>query len=129
MEIKKEKENMTITMKAKDDVFYLDGQPYSIADVWKVDVLFEDAKWKGKTAPFVHQIAGGGTSTTAYALFEPKGYVGLRIQWNDQILADYVSENPVYHNTDAYRKDCEKARDIQRKLLKNQRLHNQKREE
>ena len=109
---------MTITMKAKDDVFYLDGQPYSIADVRK-----------GKSAPFVHQIAGGGTSTTAYALFEPKGYVGLRIQWNDQILADYVSENPVYHNTDAYRKDCEKARDIQRKLLKNQRLHNQKREE
>ncbi|WP_304748738.1 hypothetical protein [Dubosiella newyorkensis] len=117
---------MTIKMKANDSVFYVNDVPYPIESIEKIDILMEDKKFKGKTKPFVHQICGGATTIVAHALFEPSGFVGLRIRMKDQTIADYISKEPVYHNTDPYQKDMQTAEEIKRKLLKNQRLQKEK---
>ena len=86
-------------------------------DIEKVSVLNEDASFKGKGTPFVHQVLGG---TTFYSMFgEPGLYVGLKITLKDgSIKAIYVSEKKCYVNTDMYKKDREIAQKIKNKIDK-----------
>ena len=86
---------------------------YPFADVKKCSILNEEAKYRGKTAPFFHQILGGTAFFTIMG--EPSFYVGLRIiTKSDETLAIYVSKKPVYFNTDAYFADRTEAEKIQK---------------
>ena len=79
----------------------------------KCSILNEEAKYRGKTKPFFHQILGGTAFFTIMG--EPSFYVGLRIiTKSDETLAIYVSTKPVYFNTDAYFADRAEAEKIQK---------------
>lgn len=107
-------------MKGTDDFFILDGKSWPVREIESAKVRMEEARWRGKTEPFVHQILSSGTAIPAFALFEPKGYVGIRIEMKDgTVLADYVSEKPVFYNTDGYHRDRKLAESIRDRLLAN----------
>lgn len=83
------------------------------------EVLNEEARFRGKTAPFQHRVYGGGTSMPIFAFGDPALYVGLKITMNDgQELAAYVSKKPVYHNTDPYFRDRKEAEKLAAALQK-----------
>lgn len=87
--------------------------PYK--DIQKVTVLNEDAKYKGKTEPFIHQVLGG---TTFYSMLgEPNLYVGLKIVLKDgAVKAAYISNRKTFFNTDIYREDQEIAKRFKAKI-------------
>ena len=86
-------------------------------DIEKVSLLNEDAKFRGKTQPFVHQVLGG---TTFYTIFgEPSFYVGLKIVLKDHtIKAAYISDRTTRLNTDIYKEDVKEGNLIKRKIEK-----------
>ena len=86
-------------------------------DIEKVSLLNEDAKFRGKTQPFVHQVLGG---TTFYTIFgEPSFYVGLKIVLKDHIIkAAYISDRTTRFNTDIYKEDVKEGNLIKRKIEK-----------
>ena len=85
---------------------------YNLDDIDKCSVMNEEAKFKGKSKPFSHQVLGGTTFFTT--LGEPRIYVGLKITLkNGDILAIYTSENPTGINTDQYHKDRALAQKIE----------------
>lgn len=88
-------------------------------DIAKVSILNEDAKFKGKTEPFAHQVLGG---TTFYTFFGGPGLcVGLKIVLKDKsVRAAYISERVTGVNTDIYREDVAEAEKI--KSLINRRI-------
>lgn len=49
---------------------------FSIDQIKKINIAYEQANFKGKTKPFLHQYIGGASFFTA---MEPKIYVGLKI--------------------------------------------------
>ncbi|MGM9947550.1 hypothetical protein [Floccifex sp.] len=80
---------------------------YQISDVKKVSILNEEAIFKGKTEPFLHQVLGGVTFLT---IGDNKCYLGLKIKLNnEQVLAVYVSQKAVSYNTDEFKKDQKEA--------------------
>ncbi len=87
--------------------------PYK--EIQKVSVMNEDAKYKGKTEPFVHQVLGG---TTFYSMLgEPSLYVGLKIVLKDgTVKAAYISDRKTVFNTDIYREDQELATQLKAKI-------------
>ncbi len=86
---------------------------YPFGDVKKCSILNEEAKYRGKTKPFFHQILGGTAFFTIMG--EPSFYVGLRIiTKSNETLAIYVSTKSVYFNTDAYFADRAEAEKIQK---------------
>ena len=96
----------------------LDGTKgsYNISDIKECDVLNEHANFRGETKPFLHQIVEG---STVIGLFQPKMYVGLKIEMKDDtILGVYVSLDPVLMQTDQQRKDHKEARKIKKLLDK-----------
>ena len=84
-------------------------------EIDKVSILNEEAKFRGKTKPFSHQVLGG---TTFYTLLgEPSLYVGLKIVLKDQsICAAYVSDCKTRVNTDIYREDRQEAEKIKKAI-------------
>ena len=86
-------------------------------DIARVSLLNEDAKYKGKGQPFVHQVLGG---TTFYTLFgEPSFYVGLKIVLKDEtIKAAYISNRATRINTDIYKEDVKEGNLIKNKIEK-----------
>lgn len=90
---------------------------YSYFDIRRVSVLNEDAKYHGKTEPFLHQVLGGTTFVTM--LGEPTVYVGLKLTMCDQrTLAIYVSKVKTVTNSDQYLKDHKTAEAIKSYLDK-----------
>lgn len=89
--------------------------PYN--EIEKVSILNEDAKFRGKSVPFSHQVLGG---TTFYTFFgEPGLYVGLKIVLKDKtIKAAYISDRVTGINTDIYREDVEEAQEIKKMIDK-----------
>ena len=89
--------------------------PYD--QIEKVSVLNEDAKFRGKSVPFSHQVLGG---TTFYTFFGGPGmYVGLKIVLKDKtVKAAYISDRITGINTDIYREDVEEAEKIQKMIDK-----------
>lgn len=86
---------------------------YDYREIVKCSVLNEDAKFRGKSEPFQHQVLGGVTFVSM--LGEPSLYVGLKITMKDgKVLAIYVSEEKTQVNTDLYHKDHDKADSIKR---------------
>lgn len=89
----------------------------SYNDIEKVSVLNEDANFKGKTEPFLHQVLGGVSFFTFFG--GPELYVGLKILLKDgTVKAAYVSKQKVGMNTDLYREDVKKAKLLKRKIDK-----------
>lgn len=86
-------------------------------EIDKVSILNEEAKFRGKTKPFSHQVLGG---TTFYTLLgEPSLYVGLKIVLKDQsICAAYVSDCKTRVNTDIYREDRQEAEKIKKAIIR-----------
>lgn len=83
---------------------------YKLSEIKKYSILNEHANYRGKSEPFLHQVLGGASSFIAV---EPKLYVGIKITTTaNEILAIYVSDNPVLFNSDAYMKDKQEAERI-----------------
>lgn len=112
------KENMirfdsVIFDKEKKTFTVLDGSKgtYSYKEIVRCSILSEDANYKGKTDPFVHQVLSG--VTVPMAIIERSIYVGLKIKMSDgSIIAVYVSKEKTRMNTDVYFKDMEEAKKI-----------------
>ena len=82
-------------------------------DIEKVSVANEDAKFKGKSTPFAHQVLGGVTFMSIAA--EPSLYVGIKLTLKDHsVRAIYVSDIKTQFNTSIYQKDREDAEEIQK---------------
>lgn len=82
-------------------------------DIEKVSVANEDAKFKGKSTPFTHQVLGGVTFMSIAA--EPSLYVGIKLTLKDHsVRAIYVSDIKTQFNTSIYQKDREEAEEIQK---------------
>ena len=79
---------------------------YNIGEIIKISLCLEQASFKEKTKPFLHQVIPG---TSFFSAIEPKLYVGIKI--NDD-LAIYVSKVPVLYNSDLYLKDVKEAKKI-----------------
>ena len=83
----------------------------------KVSVLNEDAKFRGKSKPFSHQVLGGTTFLSA--AFEPSFFVGLKITLkDDSVKAVYISDRETGLNTDIYHEDKKEAEKIKKILDK-----------
>ena len=71
---------------------------YSYKEIKKCNVLYEDAKYTGKTPMFDHQTIGG-VGANPY-LSDTKAYIGLRlIMKNGAILYVYLTDKPHMLNT------------------------------
>lgn len=107
----------SIVIDTENKIFeILDGTKgsYNIADIKECVVLNGHANFRGETKPFLHQIVEG---STVIGLFQPKMYVGLKIEMKDDtILGVYVSLDPVLMQTDQQREDHKEACKI-KKLL------------
>lgn len=86
-------------------------------DIAKVSILNEEAKFRGKSEPFTHQVLGG---TTFYTIFgEPRFYVGLKIVLkNKSVCAAYISDRITGLNTDIYHEDVKEAETIKQMIDK-----------
>ncbi|WP_462246699.1 hypothetical protein [Faecalitalea cylindroides] len=86
-------------------------------DIAKVSILNEEAKFRGKSKPFSHQVLGG---TTFYTIFgEPRFYVGLKIVLKDKSeYAAYISDRITGLNTDIYHEDVKEAETIKQMIDK-----------
>lgn len=83
----------------------------------KVSVLNEDANFRGKSAPFSHQVLGGTTFLSG--ALEPSFYVGLKISLEDgTINAAYISDRKTGMNTDIYLEDVKEAEHIKQMINK-----------
>lgn len=84
---------------------------YDYRKIIKCSILNEEAKFKGKTEPFLHQVLGG---TTFYSMLgEPMLYVGIKLILDDKtVLAIYVSDTKTMINTELYNKDKTEAEKI-----------------
>ncbi|MEJ8738558.1 hypothetical protein WKT02_14005 [Erysipelotrichaceae bacterium HCN-30851] len=92
---------------------------YELSSIKKISILNEDANFKGKTEPFLHQILGGASF---FIVGEPKLFVGLKIITNDdKILAVYISKNAILFNSEKYQKDIKEAKKIAHLLENKQR--------
>ena len=113
------KEFRSVSIDTENKTFtILDGSEgcYPFDCIEKCSVLNEEASFRGKSAPFTHQMIGGATTFIA---IEPKLYVGIRIKTKDgNELAIYVSEKPVVFNSDFFRNDQKEAETIKRILTK-----------
>lgn len=84
---------------------------YSYEDVMQCQIKYEDAKYKGKTKPFLHCVLSGPGQT--YGFLEHSFYVGLKIVMKDrQEIAIYISKGKTMLNTSQYHKDMEEAKSI-----------------
>ena len=84
---------------------------YSYRDVLQCQIKNEDAKYKGKTKPFLHCVLSGPGQN--YGFLEHSFYVGLKILMKDeQVIAIYVSKEKTMLNTSRYHKDMEEAKKI-----------------
>lgn len=105
---RKEK-NMCENLIIYEDSFEIDQVKYPLDKIRKVSILNEDAKYKGKTKPFSHQVLSGVTMLMPIAA-NPTLYVGLRIVLDDDSMHHvYISEKPVQINSDAYFADRKEA--------------------
>ncbi len=78
------------------------------SDIEKASIANEDAKFKGKSAPFAHQVLGGVTFMSIAA--EPSLYVGIKLTLKDHsVRAIYISDIKTQFNTSIYQKDKEEA--------------------
>lgn len=86
-------------------------------DIAKVSILNEEAKFRGKSKHFSHQVLGG---TTFYTIFgEPRFYVGLKIVLKDKAeYAAYISDRITGLNTDIYHEDVKEAETIKQMIDK-----------
>jgi addiction module RelB/DinJ family antitoxin len=90
----------------------LDGTKgtYSFDDIQKMKVMNEEAGFRGKDEPFLHQMLGGAS---AFVGIEPQTYVGIKIiTKTHDVLGVYVSKKPVNMGSDAYKKDHQEAEKI-----------------
>lgn len=84
---------------------------YSLDNIDTLSILNEQASFKGKSKPFLHQVLGGMTFSSG--AMEPQLYVGLKIKMKDgNELALYVSKKPVNFNSDIYHHDVKEAEHI-----------------
>lgn len=78
------------------------------SDIEKASIVNEDAKFKGNSAPFAHQVLGGVTFMSIAA--EPSLYVGIKLTLKDHsVRAIYISDIKTQFNTSIYQKDKEEA--------------------
>ncbi|MGM9913143.1 hypothetical protein [Floccifex sp.] len=105
----------SIIFNLENDSFeILDGTlgTYKISDIKKCSVLNEEAKFRGKTEPFLHQVLGG---VSFFAFGENLMYVGLKLVTKDNNkLAVYISKKPVSFNTDTFLRDKKEAETIKK---------------
>lgn len=103
-----------------NNIKILDGSTgiYDIDKIKKCSILNEDAHFRGKTDPFVHQVLG---NTAFFSIIGngTKVYVGLRLITEEgNKLAIYVSQKAVLFDSDEYKKDFKEAKRI-KKLIDN----------
>lgn len=119
MGIVESKKFRSIVFDFENDTFeILDGTlgVYKISSIKKCTILNEEAKFRGKTEPFLHQVLGG---TTFFVIGGNPMYVGLKIVTKDDLkLAVYVSQKPVGFNSDLFLSDKKEAEHIKRVIDK-----------
>lgn len=111
------KNNSVIFNKEQKTFTILDGTKgtYPYTDILKCSVLNEDAKFRGKTAPFMHCVLSGVTMAALYC--EPTFYVGLRVfMKGGKSIAIYVSKKPTTMNTDVFFEDNKEAQEIKKRI-------------
>lgn len=118
-DLSKEKKNMKVIYdgvifdKKDKTMIILKGTKgtYDYRKIKKCSVLNEEAKYRGKTIPFLHQVLGG---VTFYSYIgEPALYVGLKLVMEDNtILGIYVSDTKTVVNSDIYRNERKIAFEI-----------------
>lgn len=87
------------------------------SDISKINVLNQQASFKGETKPFTHRVLAG--TTFLCGTMEPRFYVGLKITLKDgTIKAVYISDRKTGFNTDIYREDKEEADKIKKIIEK-----------
>lgn len=87
---------------------------FKINDIKNIKIAYEQADFKGRTKPFLHQYIGGASFFTA---MEPKIYVGIKIiTKTDEILAIYISNTPVLFNSSLYLNDEKIAKKVLKKF-------------
>ena len=102
----------SLTIQKPERTFTLDGTVYNMEDIRHIRIMNEDAKYRGKSRPFSHQVLGGVTMVLPIGN-EPSFYVGLRLEMKDgSDLHYYVSEKPVRNNTDGHHADRKKAEQL-----------------
>lgn len=104
------KELKSINCKLSQKLSILIGTCGDVAysDIEKASIANEDAKFKGKSAPFAHQVLGGVTFMSIAA--EPSLYVGIKLTLKDHsVRAIYISDIKTQFNTSIYQKDKEEA--------------------
>lgn len=85
-------------------------------DIAKVSVLNEDAKYRGVSEPFSHQVL---TAAFYFFMQEPAFYVGLKIVLKDgSIRAAYISDNKIHMQTSIYNEEKGEAEKIKEMLDK-----------
>lgn len=101
------------------DTFEIEGRTYPLKSIKKVTILNEDAKYKGKTKPFTHQVLSGVTMIIPIS-GNPSLYVGLRIVFEDDSRCHvYVSKKPVQIYSEAYYQDRKEAERLMNALTQN----------
>lgn len=90
---------------------------YSYMDITKCSILYEDAKFTGKTPMFSHQSIGGRGVNPFYS--GAKVYAGLRFMMkNKEVLYVYVSDTPNLINTFDFFDDQNEAQKIKEYVQK-----------
>lgn len=91
---------------------------YALKDIWKCQILFEDAKYHNEEHPFPvdHRVL-----VTSYNFwwFNRKVYIGLEIELKDKRkLYVYVSNDEKVQNSDTFKKYVHQANQIKNELMK-----------
>ena len=84
---------------------------FSYLDIRKSSIIYEDARFKGKSEPFTHKILIAPFQPIN--MLEGKIYVGLRLDMKDGTQKYlYLSEKPCVSHSSLFKKDCEVAEEI-----------------
>lgn len=104
-----------------NDDFTVENGTYNYSDIKSVSVLNEKEKYHGKGIPFT-AIASSGPLPDGI-LSNPYLYVGVRIVLkNGTVLGVYTSKTKTMLNTDQYKRDREKAFEIEKEIKKHMSL-------
>lgn len=105
------KEFKNITVNKIDKTFTIlsgDVGSYPYRDIMDCIILYEDARFKGKSAPFTHYVKGN--SITSSLFFHGNVWCGIAIALKDgRVLYAYISEEESQYNSLQFHADTKEA--------------------
>ena len=88
---------------------------YNYKDITKCQILYEHARYKGKSPMFSHQVLVSIFNSSLFIEMK-KIYVGLEICLNNEKIYTYISEEPVVQHNKQFKEDVECAKCIKEKI-------------